>query len=97
MDPGADSGLTMDLERYLKRYLEMGWSVIPMAPGSKVPTRGISWSHYVSKGVTEEDWKRWRLLDLLPSGHGLALICGKTSGVVVIDADDAEAAAQVRA
>ena len=63
------------------RYAELGWHVFPLAPGQKTPIT----SHGVKDATTDKNqikkwWAKW------PNAN-IALACGKTSGVYVIDVD----------
>ena len=62
-------------------YARLGWQVLPCRPGVKVPLT----AHGVKDATTGEDtirawWVRW------PSAN-IAIACGKTSGIYVVDID----------
>lgn len=73
-------------------YLEMGYSVLPIAPGTKRPG---TWSN--AKGWEGMfDWERFgsRLASDIETGHwekwpdaGIGLVCGKLSNIVALDRD----------
>lgn len=79
-------------ERVAYRYLERGYSVIPIAPGTKRPGqysevdgwRGMSdWQRFNQRLPTEletEVWYTW-------PGAGIGLLTGKLSGVIGLDRD----------
>jgi energy-coupling factor transporter ATP-binding protein EcfA2 len=72
--------------RAVYEYLTNGFSVIPLAPNSKRPTLE-SWDEFQSRRPTPEEVQKW-----WGDGHqhGVAIVCGKVSGVVVLDIDDPE-------
>jgi Bifunctional DNA primase/polymerase, N-terminal len=73
-------------------YIERGYCVIPIAPGTKRPGaystvegwRGMSdWERYFQRMPTElelEEWDKW-------PDAGIGLLCGKQSGIVALDRD----------
>lgn len=73
-------------------YIERGYCVIPIAPGTKRPGafstvdgwRGMSdWERYFQRMPTElelEEWDKW-------PGAGIGLLCGKQSQIVALDRD----------
>jgi hypothetical protein len=73
------------------RYLARGWNVIPVTRDKRplLP----SWEEYQGRMATEKEvrewWGRW------PTA-GIAVLTGALSGVVVVDADDAEGLASVK-
>jgi hypothetical protein len=64
-----------------RRYLELGWSVIPVKPGTKQPL--IEWKQYQERRPTPEDISHWFREDT----PNIGLVCGAVSGVVVVDSD----------
>lgn len=66
-------------ERALQ-YLELGLSVIPIEPNGKKPT--VRWEQYQKRRMTEAEAKI-----VFKSNSNIALVCGKPSGVVVVDVD----------
>lgn len=67
------------------RYMEQGWSVIPLIPGSKRPN--IEWRPYIEqradRGQIEAWWKA------TPTAN-IGLVTGPISGVCVVDVDNAD-------
>ena len=66
-------------------YLDLGWNIMPVEAAGKKP-RLWKWEQYQVERVTpelaEEWWeKSWPYANI-------ALICGKISGMVVLDIDD---------
>ena len=66
-------------------YLDQGFSVIPINPATKRPL--IQWKKYQSELPTDEDieewWNKW------PNAN-VAIITGKLSSLVAVDADSAK-------
>lgn len=62
------------------RYIDLGWSVIPIIKGSKKPTK--SWKEYQSKKMNAVD-----AISLFSGDVNIGLVCGDISGVLVIDED----------
>lgn len=60
------------------RYVELGWSLIPVKRGTKKPTR--NWKPYHKAPATEGILRGWFGK---PSGRGIAVILGNVSGGVV--------------
>lgn len=69
---------------YVKRYIEIGWCVLPLFDYNKFPSK-IKWKDYQEKKATLEEWEEW---SKLPNLTGVCLITGKVSGIVAIDVDD---------
>jgi hypothetical protein len=69
---------------YAQKYFELGMNVIPIEDNKK-PVRGLRWGHWQEHKQTQNE------IDLLVHDHGaakgIAIICGKTSGVVGFDFD----------
>lgn len=68
---------------YALKYLKKGWSIIPIAPRSKLPAIK-SWTEYQTTPPTEQEVGLWFREN---QNYGLALVCGKVSGVIVVDID----------
>lgn len=68
---------------YWERYRALGWSVIPILPGSKKPFP-ISWKKYQSERPNAEQTAVWA--KTWPKA-GIACVTGAISGVVVLDID----------
>lgn len=71
-----------NLDHALK-YLERGWSVIPIKPGSKLPSIA-SWKEFQTRMPTEAEIRGW--WKRTPKAN-IALVCGKISGIIVVDID----------
>jgi hypothetical protein len=71
---------------FAKKYLDAGFSVVPLRFNSKRPALD-SWSEFQSRQPTPDEVQKW-----WGDGqqHGIAVICGKVSGIVVLDIDDEE-------
>lgn len=65
------------------KYLALGWSIIPIRKGSKLPAIS-SWIEYQKRLPTAEEVKQW--WEENPEAN-IALICGKISGIIVVDID----------
>lgn len=70
------------LEHAIK-YLERGWSIIPIKSGSKLPSIA-SWKEYQERLPTVAEITKW--WTDRPEDN-IALVCGKISGVIVVDID----------
>jgi hypothetical protein len=70
----------------VQRYLDWGFSVIPLRWGTKRPVLD-SWDEFQSRRPTPDEVQKW-----WGDGHqhGVAIVCGKVSGIVVLDIDDPE-------
>ena len=68
------------------RYLDLGWSIIPLEPGRKQPL--VSWKEFQHKGADRDQivkwWKEW------PNAN-IGVVTGKISNLVVFDLDSEEA------
>lgn len=67
-------------------YHRLGWSVVPVRPGHKLPA--VKWAEFQQRRATEEEIRLWWSGDY--RGHGIGLITGEISGFFVIDVDDKE-------
>jgi hypothetical protein len=65
-----------------RRYAGMGWSIIPMLPGTKKPAIS-TWREHQQRRASHEEIAEWFAID----GYGIAVITGAISGIVVIDGD----------
>lgn len=64
-------------------YLERGWSVIPLVPGLKTPA--YEWKAFQTRRATDSDLRHWFNRWLR---HGLAIVTGRISSLIVVDFDD---------
>lgn len=76
-------------------YLELGWSIIPVRPDTKVPA--IEWAELQTRAPTAEEVDNW-FVNGVPDGKGgltrffgLGLVTGAVSGIVVLDCDTQDA------
>ena len=69
-----------------QQYTNFGFSVIPLTRGTKQPALS-SWAEFQTKRPTLTEVQTW-----WDSGqqYGIAIVCGKVSGVVVLDIDDTD-------
>ena len=79
------------------RYLEFGWSIIPLLPDTKVPA--ITWTELQTRQPTEAEVASW-FEEGVPNGSGglttffgLGVITGEISKLVVLDCDNTDALA----
>lgn len=70
----------MDTLTQAIKYLELGWSVIPLIENSKRPSR--EWKEFQNRKATPIE-----AISLFPKGANLGLVCGDISGILVIDDD----------
>lgn len=71
----------MSIKQQALKYLSLGFSVIPIQPGKKIPAG--PWKEFQNRLMTPEE------VDVLfHEGDNIALVCGDVSGVLVIDRDD---------
>lgn len=64
-----------------RRYIEMGYSVIPLRPGNKEPL--IKWQEFTQRKATDAE-----LLEWFGSGeNNIGIVTGGASGFVVVDVD----------
>lgn len=68
-----------------KRYRKLGWSVFPCEPRGKKPL--VEWKEYQKRVATDEEISGWALSY---PGANVGVICGRISGVIVLDSDAAE-------
>ncbi len=67
-----------------KEYLEMGFSIIPLRPSSKLPL--IAWEEFKTRKATIEEVTRW----FEGTHNNIAIVTGAISGVAVVDCDSME-------
>lgn len=94
----GDTALYMQTVRdAADRYLELGWSIIPILADTKKPA--ITWTELQQRQPTEEEVASW-FDDGVPDGRGgittffgLGVITGAISKLVVLDCDNSDALA----
>jgi len=69
-----------------KKYLSLGWSVIPIKRKEKIPH--IRWRDFQTRLPTIQEWEKW--YKNWPNAN-IALICGGVSGVFALDFDSVDA------
>ena len=67
------------LRDYFDRYYENGWSVVPVAPGEKIPA--VDWTYFQSHRADKNTISQWVRLG------GVGIVTGRVSGLVVVDVD----------
>ncbi|AEH45364.1 Bifunctional DNA primase/polymerase [Thermodesulfatator indicus DSM 15286] len=72
---------------YLEHYLRLGWAILPLRPRSKAPA--LPWGGFQKKPPGVKEWVTWRVIFPIPP-HGVAVMCGAVSNLIVIDCDDKE-------
>lgn len=65
-------------------YRHWGWSVVPLEQSSKRPA--VPWKRYQKVLATLEEIDEWWPLDD-PDRHGVAIVCGRISELIVVDVD----------
>jgi hypothetical protein len=64
------------------KYIDLGWSIIPIRPRTKAPM--VEWSEYQSRRMGKKEAHTW--WDV-PQPPGIAVVTGKISDTVVVDID----------
>jgi energy-coupling factor transporter ATP-binding protein EcfA2 len=77
-------GSSDELLHAVREYLTLGFSVIPLRFNSKQPALD-GWSEFQLRQPTTDEVQKW-----WSNGHqhGIAIVCGKVSNLVVLDIDD---------
>ena len=70
----------MNPNDYAKSYIDHGWSLIPIIPGTKKPL--IKWKEFQDRRATFNEVESW-----IKDGNWLAIVTGEISGVVILDDD----------
>jgi hypothetical protein len=65
-------------------YRERGLSVCPIKAGTKSPS--VPWKDLQERHPTDDELIKW----FAKTRHGIAIICGKVSGVIAVDCDSEE-------
>jgi hypothetical protein len=73
------------IKKSANSYIAHGLSVIPLKPNSK--EAAIAWGVFQERRPTPEEVANWWRSG---SNFGLAVVCGKVSGIVVLDIDNEE-------
>ena len=73
---------TSEVQAAAAAYIERGFSVIPIKPGSKEPL--VRWTEFQDRKATPEEVACW--FQQWP-GAGIGIVTGKISGIVVVDVD----------
>jgi len=69
-----------------KKYLELGFSVVPLEYKTKVPIKGLRLKEYFERRPTEEEIEEW----FKNNDKNIAIITGKISRLIVIDIENEE-------
>jgi len=72
--------------KFAQRYIDAGFSIIPLAHNSKRPALE-SWSPFQRRRPTIDEVEEWWGNG---SNYGIGIVCGRVSGIVVLDIDDEE-------
>ena len=81
------SALTMpepETLRLARQYRDLGWSVVPVSPRSKLPA--IAWAKYQDAPATQDELHGWFSV----GGYGVGLVQGAAAGSIVLDFDGEE-------
>jgi len=85
-----------DFKKYLNRYWNLGYNLIPINYGTKKPI--VSWTEYQKKRTTEAQWDKW-IAEHTNNGLvelNVAVVCGEISGkLAIIDFDKKKWCGQV--
>lgn len=69
-----------NLLNFAKKYLDLGWSLVPIKPETKVPA--IAWKEFQDRRPTLEEVEYW-----LNQKWQLAVVTGDISGILIVDDD----------
>jgi hypothetical protein len=78
--PGT-SGTTLSWARF---YAGLGWSVVPVRPGEKLPA--VAWTPFQQIRATKAQLDDWFTI----GGYGMGVVTGQISGTFVLDFDGEE-------
>ncbi|MBW6475273.1 MAG: bifunctional DNA primase/polymerase, partial [Anaerolineaceae bacterium] len=85
---GGDINSDVELNKTIQaafHYLAVGFSVIPLKPRGKKPL--IPWQEYQTRQPTEDEIREW----FTKTDNNIGIVCGRISGITVVDFDTAEA------
>ncbi|MEM1532302.1 MAG: bifunctional DNA primase/polymerase [Nitrososphaerota archaeon] len=68
---------------FIGKYLELGFSIIPVKPLDKSPA--VKWKEYEYRKPSGEEVSKW--MRLWRMGYNVGVICGEVSDLAVIDLD----------
>lgn len=71
----------MTLYEAAREYISLGWSIMPLVKSTKNPS--IKWKELQKRQLTTDEIERY----FKNEDAGIGLICGKLSGIVVVDLD----------
>jgi len=77
-----DASTSTDVAAAALRYLKRGWSVVPIAPGGKMPL--VPWERYQSRRPGIAEVRRW--YEKWPDA-GVGIVTGPISQLAVLDVD----------
>jgi energy-coupling factor transporter ATP-binding protein EcfA2 len=70
-----------EIKKIAKKYIEAGFSVIPIAKGEKRPS--IDWKEYQTRHATDKELDEW----FTDNKMNIGIVTGKISGITVVDID----------
>ncbi len=84
----APVATTLDHARF---YRERRLSILPVTPGTKAPA--LPWKDLQERHPTEDELRRW----FEHTRNGIAIVCGRISGVIAVDCDSPEKSRELAA
>ncbi len=79
----------MNMKEWALKYLEIGWTPIPLIPGDKLPLLR-EWKPYQNRKPSIEEIEEWSRK--WPNAN-VGIVTGQASGIIVFDMDREEAQA----